>query len=149
MCTKRLPKDKPVYCMGVGYAIDLVVCVAQGVDMFDCVYVPHCSWCWSHPRYISHVWVDNRYPTRTARFGVALVESGTMNLKNSTFKNDTRPIDETCECIACKVRQRPILSSHLLLLTSVFVIFRSRIIHAPLYGLCFSLKIQWDLRYTH
>lgn len=37
MCTPRLPKDKPVYCMGVGYALDLVVCVALGVDMFDCV----------------------------------------------------------------------------------------------------------------
>ena len=42
----RLPADKPRYLMGVGYPLDLVVCVALGVDMFDCVY-----------------------PTRTARFG--------------------------------------------------------------------------------
>jgi tRNA-guanine family transglycosylase len=38
LCTDLLPKNKPIYCMGVGYAEDLVVCVALGVDMFDCVY---------------------------------------------------------------------------------------------------------------
>lgn len=38
LCTDLLPKNKPVYCMGVGYAEDLVVCVALGVDMFDCVF---------------------------------------------------------------------------------------------------------------
>ena len=38
LCTDLLPKTKPVYCMGVGYAEDLVVCVALGVDMFDCVF---------------------------------------------------------------------------------------------------------------
>ena len=37
-CTDVLPKDKPRYCMGVGYAEDLVVCCALGVDMYDCVY---------------------------------------------------------------------------------------------------------------
>ncbi len=37
-CTSALPKDKPRYLMGVGYAVDLVVCSALGVDMFDCVY---------------------------------------------------------------------------------------------------------------
>ncbi len=52
-CTARLPSNKPRYLMGVGYPLDLVVCTALGCDMFDCVY-----------------------PTRTARFGVALVPSG-------------------------------------------------------------------------
>ena len=37
-CAQRLPANKPRYCMGVGYPVDLVVCVALGVDMFDCVY---------------------------------------------------------------------------------------------------------------
>lgn len=37
-CTEQLPQTKPRYCMGVGVAIDLVVCCAMGVDMFDCVY---------------------------------------------------------------------------------------------------------------
>ena len=37
-CTDLLPDSKPRYAMGVGYAVDLIVCVALGVDMFDCVY---------------------------------------------------------------------------------------------------------------
>ena len=50
--TEVLPKNKPRYLMGVGFALDLVVCSALGVDMYDCVY-----------------------PSRTARFGSALVMS--------------------------------------------------------------------------
>ncbi|RVW65367.1 Queuine tRNA-ribosyltransferase catalytic subunit 1 [Vitis vinifera] len=49
-CTAALPEDKPRYVMGVGYPLDIVVCSALGADMYDCVY-----------------------PTRTARFGTALV----------------------------------------------------------------------------
>lgn len=37
-CTEQLPCNKPRYCMGVGVAVDLVVCCAMGVDMFDCVF---------------------------------------------------------------------------------------------------------------
>merc|ERR1712136_467171 len=58
--TDLLPPTKPRYCMGVGHAVDLVVCVALGVDMFDCVF-----------------------PTRTARFGVALVPTGALRLKKA------------------------------------------------------------------
>ncbi len=81
-CCKSLPDDKPRYLMGVGYPLDLVVCSALGVDMYDCVY-----------------------PTRTARFGVALVPGeapGTMRLKSNEFRNDHRVIMEGCECLACK-----------------------------------------------
>lgn len=74
-----LPDDKPRYCMGVGYPVDLVVCSALGVDMFDCVY-----------------------PCRTARFGTVLVPSGLLQLKKAEFKDDFRPIDETCTCSTCK-----------------------------------------------
>ncbi|KAG0716974.1 Queuine tRNA-ribosyltransferase catalytic subunit 1 [Chionoecetes opilio] len=77
-CTKQLPRQKPRYCMGVGVAPDLVVCCALGVDMFDCVY-----------------------PTRTARFGCALVDQGQINLKHKKFNGDFRPIDEACECSTC------------------------------------------------
>jgi len=79
-CCKALPDDKPRYLMGVGYPLDLVVCSALGVDMYDCVY-----------------------PTRTARFGVALVRggSGTMRLKSNEFYNDHRVIMEGCKCQAC------------------------------------------------
>lgn len=78
-CTDRLPENKPIYCMGVGYATDLIVCVALGVDMFDCVY-----------------------PTRTARFGNALVKSGNLSLKQKKYEDDFSPIDPDCPCLTCK-----------------------------------------------
>ncbi|KAI8073876.1 tRNA-guanine(15) transglycosylase-like protein [Gongronella butleri] len=79
LCTDLLPKNKPIYCMGVGYAEDLVVCVALGVDMFDCVY-----------------------PTRTARFGNALTMNGIVSLKSGKFSDDFGPIEEGCDCSTCK-----------------------------------------------
>lgn len=78
-CTDRLPENKPIYCMGVGYATDLIVCVALGIDMFDCVY-----------------------PTRTARFGNALVKSGNLSLKQKQYESDFSPIDPDCPCMTCK-----------------------------------------------
>uniref|UniRef100_A0A1B0FJA3 Queuine tRNA-ribosyltransferase catalytic subunit 1 n=1 Tax=Glossina morsitans morsitans TaxID=37546 RepID=A0A1B0FJA3_GLOMM len=86
ICTDLLPKDKPRYLMGVGFAADLVVCVALGIDMFDCVF-----------------------PTRTARFGCALVISGQLNLKQKKYALDMRPIDEECECSTCKTYTRSYL----------------------------------------
>lgn len=85
-CTDLLPRDKPIYCMGVGYAIDLVVCVALGVDMFDCVF-----------------------PTRTARFGTALTRYGSLSLKNSQFETDFSPIEEGCACFTCRHYTRAFL----------------------------------------
>ncbi|KAI9354154.1 queuine tRNA-ribosyltransferase [Pilaira anomala] len=79
LCTDLLPKSKPVYCMGVGYAEDLVVCVALGVDMFDCVY-----------------------PTRTARFGNALTMNGIISLKSGKYGNDFGPIEQGCGCNTCR-----------------------------------------------
>ena len=81
---RNLPDDRPRYLMGVGYPLDLVVCTALGVDMYDCVY-----------------------PTRTARFGVALVDEGQMKLKRHEFapgnpvENSNIPIDDECTCEAC------------------------------------------------
>ncbi|RYH29049.1 tRNA-guanine transglycosylase [archaeon] len=62
--TLRLPDTKPKYLMGVGYPVDLVVAVALGVDMFDCVY-----------------------PTRTARFGVGFTPYGGVRLKSKVGDN--------------------------------------------------------------
>ncbi|XP_050687663.1 queuine tRNA-ribosyltransferase catalytic subunit 1-like isoform X3 [Eriocheir sinensis] len=87
-CTEQLPQTKPRYCMGVGVAIDLVVCCAMGVDMFDCVY-----------------------PTRTARFGCALVDHGQINLKSREFSGDLRPIDESCDCTTCRTYTRAYLNT--------------------------------------
>ncbi|RZR73058.1 hypothetical protein BHM03_00019654 [Ensete ventricosum] len=59
-CTAALPEDKPRYVMGVGYPLDVVVCSALGADMYDCVF-----------------------PTRTARFGTALVPELSKDLHKS------------------------------------------------------------------
>ena len=84
---KRLPAHKPRYLMGVGYPVDLVVCVALGVDMFDCVY-----------------------PTRTARFGVALVPEGTLRVKSNEYKDDVKsPVDTECACSCCACYSRAAL----------------------------------------
>ena len=63
LSTDLLPKNKPRYLMGVGFAIDLVICSALGCDLFDCVF-----------------------PTRTARFGCALVDEGQLSLKKKNFR---------------------------------------------------------------
>ena len=79
---KKLPDNKPRYVMGVGYPLDLVVCVALGIDMFDCVF-----------------------PTRTARFGVALVDIGSLRLKSKEFERDLLPIEpygSVCGCSTCR-----------------------------------------------
>lgn len=77
-CAEKLPADKPRYSMGIGFAEDLLVCVALGVDMADCVF-----------------------PTRTARFGVALTFNGPLNLKLGKYAKDFDPIDTTCPCPTC------------------------------------------------
>lgn len=70
---RRLPRRKPRYLMGVGFPLDLVVCTALGIDMYDCVH-----------------------PTRTARFGSAFVPDGTINLRRKQYKNDPTPLSANC-----------------------------------------------------
>jgi len=88
ICTDGLPRNKPRYCMGVGYPEDLVVCVALGADMFDCVY-----------------------PARTARFGTALTSSGLLKLRQANMALDFRPIDDHCKCYVCGHYTRAYLHS--------------------------------------
>ncbi|KAH8690892.1 queuine tRNA-ribosyltransferase [Talaromyces proteolyticus] len=78
-CTGLLPDHKPRYVMGVGYPEDLVVSVALGADMFDCVW-----------------------PTRTARFGNAITPYGVLNLRHNSYMNDFSPIQEGCKCPCCR-----------------------------------------------
>ncbi|KAI1457570.1 Queuine tRNA-ribosyltransferase [Annulohypoxylon moriforme] len=78
-CTQLLPELKPRYVMGIGYPEDLVVSVALGADMFDCVW-----------------------PTRTARFGNAVTRYGVLNLRNAKYTNDFGPIEEGCGCMCCR-----------------------------------------------
>ena len=81
--TPLLPEDKPRYLMGVGTPEDLINGVARGIDIFDCVL-----------------------PTRLARHKSAFSPEGRLNLMNATFARDERPIDEECDCYACKTFTR-------------------------------------------
>lgn len=101
--TESLPDGKPRYLMGVGIALDMLMSVAMGIDMFDCVY-----------------------PTRTARFGCALIGYGKqISLKQKFYEKDFNPICNECDCSTCKkpysraylsflVRRRATVGCHLL-----------------------------------
>ncbi|CAD7088567.1 unnamed protein product [Hermetia illucens] len=116
ICTDLLPKDKPRYLMGVGFAADLVVCVALGIDMFDCVF-----------------------PTRTARFGCALVESGQLNLKHKKYALDMRPIDDKCHCSTCKSYTRSYLH-HIATMEAVSSSLLS------IHNVAYQLRLMADIR---
>ena len=74
-----LPSDRPRYAMGLGTPPQMIEMIARGVDMFDCVL-----------------------PTRLARNGTAFTRKGTLALKNAGFAEDPGPIEEGCECYACR-----------------------------------------------
>ncbi len=74
-----LPKDKPVYLMGVGTPANILEGVERGVDFFDCVY-----------------------PSRNGRHGHVYTNQGKLNLFNAKFELDARPIEESCQCPACQ-----------------------------------------------
>jgi queuine tRNA-ribosyltransferase len=74
-----LPVQQPRYLMGVGTPIDLVECVAHGIDMFDCVM-----------------------PTRNARNGQLFTSEGILNIKNARFAEDDNPADQACRCYTCR-----------------------------------------------
>jgi queuine tRNA-ribosyltransferase len=73
-----LDDERPRYVMGVGTALDLIVAIGAGADMFDCVL-----------------------PTRNARNGQALTRSGRIVVKQARYKDDARPIDAACTCACC------------------------------------------------
>ena len=75
----ELPPDRPRYLMGVGDPVSMVESVALGVDMFDCVL-----------------------PTRFARHGTALSDSGRFQLKGARFAEDPEPVDPACGCAVCR-----------------------------------------------
>ena len=81
-----LPENKPRYLMGVGKPEDLVECVARGIDMFDCVV-----------------------PTRNARKGTVYTNERKINLNNSVYKEDSKPIEDDCSCDSCQKYSRSYL----------------------------------------
>ncbi len=104
--TSILPEDKPRYLMGLGSPLEIIDAVMRGVDIFDSVF-----------------------PTRNGRHGTAITSQGMLNLRKADFRNDTRALDEECECYTCQnfsraylhhlLREKEILGMHLLSLHNV------------------------------
>jgi len=77
--TPKLPENKPRYLMGVGEPLDMLEAVESGIDMMDCVQ-----------------------PTRIGRHGTVFTKYGRLVIKNKVYELDDRPLDEGCDCYACK-----------------------------------------------
>ena len=78
-----LPENKPTYLMGVGTPANIIEAVDRGIDFFDCVY-----------------------PSRNGRHGHVYTHHGKLNLFNKKFELDPRPIEEGCQCPACRTYSR-------------------------------------------
>jgi queuine tRNA-ribosyltransferase len=81
-----LPRDRPRYAMGVGMPAELPEYVARGIDMMDCVL-----------------------PSRNARNGCLFTSEGRVIIKHARYKDDSRPVDENCQCYTCKGYSRAYL----------------------------------------
>ena len=79
----HLPENKPTYLMGVGTPANILEAVDRGVDFFDCVY-----------------------PSRNGRHGHVYTNHGKLNLFNAKYELDPRPIEEGCQCPACRSYSR-------------------------------------------
>jgi queuine tRNA-ribosyltransferase len=77
--TSLLPADRPRYLMGVGRPQDILMGVMAGIDLFDCVL-----------------------PTRNGRNATCFTSTGSVKLRNAAHTRDPRPIEEGCECVACR-----------------------------------------------
>ncbi len=74
-----LPVERPRYLMGVGRPIDMLETIALGIDLFDCVM-----------------------PTRNGRNASAFTSQGIMKMRNAKHRDDPRPLDPECGCLACQ-----------------------------------------------
>lgn len=109
-----LPEDKPRYLMGIGTPLYILEAVEAGIDLFDCVF-----------------------PTRTARNAQVFSSEGPLSLRNEKYRNDFRPIDDTCGCETCRNHTRAYLR-HL---------FKAREIEAAVLATCHNLT--WLHRFVH
>ena len=112
-----LPEDKPRYLMGVGEPIDIIEGVIRGIDMFDCVL-----------------------PTRLARHGNVFTRYGRINIRNSKYKEDFTPIEETCDCYACKHYTKAYIR-HLIVANETF---GARLL--SIHNIRFLIKLTEELR---
>ncbi len=86
VAVEHLPTQAPKWVMGVGTPRDIVGCVMLGADLFDCVL-----------------------PTRMARHGSVLTSEGPLKINNARYRNDPRPLDRECDCVACRNYSRAYL----------------------------------------
>ena len=112
-----LPQSKPRYAMGLGTPAQLVELVARGVDMFDCVL-----------------------PTRVARNGTAFTRRGSISIKAGFNKADFGPIEEGCECFACRRFTRAYLR-HLLNVEEILGLRMLSVHNSHMY-----LKLMFDIQ---
>lgn len=115
--TDFMPENKPRYLMGVGTPDYLFEAVEHGVDMCDCVL-----------------------PTRIARNGTALTSKGKLVVKNAKYKDDFSPLDENCDCYACKNHTRAYIR-HLL---NADEILGARLL--SIHNLRFLIKMMENIR---
>lgn len=139
--TPAMPVNQPRYLMGVGKPDDILGAVERGVDMFDCVI-----------------------PTRSGRLGRAYTSQGELNIKNAPFREDPRPLDESCDCYNCQHYSRaylhhlfkademlgPILLSwhNLAYYQSLMHKIRQAITDGTLGGLASQLREGWYNKHT-
>ena len=112
-----LPANKPRYLMGVGTPWNILEAIDRGVDMFDCVF-----------------------PTRVARNGTAMTHEGRVVVRNAQYAEDWRPIEEGCDCYACRNFSRAYIR-HLFKAEEIFAL-RLLSIH----NLHFLLKFTREIR---
>jgi queuine tRNA-ribosyltransferase len=86
-----MPEDKPRYLMGVGSPEDIVRGVLHGVDMFD-----------------------STFPTRNARHNTLFTFDGKVRIKNAKYRRDMSPIEEGCDCMACRHHTKAFIRHSLL-----------------------------------
>jgi queuine tRNA-ribosyltransferase len=113
----HLPGNKARYAMGLGTPAQMVELIARGVDMFDCVL-----------------------PTRVARNGTAYTRKGALRLKGSAFKTDFGPLEEGCDCYACRNFTRAYLR-HLLRANEILGLRMLSVHNSHMY-----LKLMTDVR---
>ena len=76
---KILPKDKPVYLMGIGNPAEILEAISLGCDIFD-----------------------SRMPTQNGRRGTLFTSKGKLKILNKKYTKDKNPIDKNCKCFVCK-----------------------------------------------
>lgn len=114
---EKLPENKPRYLMGVGEPLDMLEAVEAGIDMMDCVQ-----------------------PTRIGRHGTVFTKYGRLVIKNASYSEDDRPLDEGCQCYACRNYTRGYIRH----LFKADEILGARL--ATYHNLYFLLKLMKDAR---